>query len=142
LLPDSRSKTGRRVVHLNAPALAVLASLDRLGPYVIPGAKIDAPRHDLQKPWETIKRRAGLEGLRLHDLRDTFASVGAAGGLGLLAVGKLLGHRQASTTEKYAHLDADPLRRATNAIGAALAGALFGKNGADVVPIRKPRDSS
>jgi integrase len=138
-LPDHRSKTGKRVVHLSAPALAVLESLQRLGPYVIPGAKVDQPRHDLHKPWDAIKRRADLPGVRLHDLRHTFASIGAAGGLGLLAVGKLLGHKQTSTTAKYAHLDSDPLRRANEAIGAALAGALSGRNGANVVPIRKSR---
>jgi integrase len=64
-----------------------------------------------------VCRRAGLEGVRLHDLRHTFASIGAGASLGLPIVGKLLGHSQAQTTARYAHLDADPLLRAANLIG-------------------------
>jgi hypothetical protein len=56
--------------------------------------------------------------------------------LGLPIVGKLLGHKSTETTARYAHLDADPLRRASNAIGATIAAALAGGKGADVVPIR------
>ena len=62
--------------------------------------------------------------MRLHDLRHTFASIGAGASLGLPLVGKLLGHTQPATTARYAHLDADPLRRATDLIGAQLAAAL------------------
>ncbi|HEX4238246.1 MAG TPA: tyrosine-type recombinase/integrase [Xanthobacteraceae bacterium] len=69
-------------------------------------------------------RRAGLKGLRIHDLRHTHASVGAGLGLGLPIIGKLLGHTQPSTTARYAHLDADPLRRASNHIGSQLAAAM------------------
>ena len=74
------------------------------------------PRTDLKRPWTMITRQAGLEGLRIHDLRHSFASFGAGGGMGLPIVGKLLGHANATTTARYAHLDADPLRRASNAI--------------------------
>ena len=56
--------------------------------------------------------------------------------MGLPIVGKLLGHKSTETTARYAHLDADPLRRASNAIGATIAAALAGGKGADVVPIR------
>ena len=142
-LPDS--KTGRKSVVLNAPALEVLAGIPRLGSFVIAGKppkdKRDAerPRSDLKKPWEAIRRSAKLDGVRIHDLRHSFASVGAGAGLGLPIVGKLLGHTQASTTQKYAHLDNDPLRRATNTIGATLAAALAGKSSASVVPIERTR---
>ena len=98
----------------------------------------EKPRSDLKKPWSAIRRHAGLEGLRIHDLRHSFASVGAGAGLGLPIVGKLLGHTQASTTQKYAHLDNDPLRRASNAIGATIAAAMEGQlNAARVVPLKK-----
>ena len=115
-LPDS--KTGRRAVILNAPALAVLDSLPRLGSFVIAGEAPNKPRSDLKRPWQAVAKHAGLEGLRIHDLRHSFASIGAGSGMGLPIVGKLLGHAQARTTSRYAHLDNDPLRRATEAIGA------------------------
>ena len=123
-LPES--KTGSKTVILNAPALEVLAGLDRFGPYVVPGDNPQKPRADLKRPWATIAKRAGLERVRLHDLRHTYASFGAGSGLGLPIIGKLLGHTQASTTQRYAHLDNDPLRRASEAIGNRIAGALKG----------------
>ncbi|WP_369414221.1 site-specific integrase [Microvirga puerhi] len=97
-LPDS--KTGRKPVVLNAPALAVLADLPRVGPYVVPSDDPTRPQHDLKKIWAAVSRRASLSGVRLHDLRHTFASIGAAGGLGLPIIGKLLGHSQAATTAR------------------------------------------
>lgn len=122
LLPDS--KTGRKTITLNAPALAVLQSLERVGAFVITGAAPELPRSDLKKPWAAVIEAASLPGLRIHDLRHSFASVGAGAGLGLPIVGKLLGHMQASTTQRYAHLDAAPVRRAADAIGQAIATAL------------------
>lgn len=74
---------------------------------------------------------------RLHDLRHSFASVGAGASLGLPIIGKLLGHSQTRTTERYAHLDADPLHRAVNTIGNALAAALAGGGSDDIVPLRR-----
>ncbi|HEY1865309.1 MAG TPA: tyrosine-type recombinase/integrase, partial [Roseiarcus sp.] len=66
----------------------------------------------------------GKPPFRLHDFRHNFASIGVGAGMGLPIVGKLLGHTQAATTQRYAHLDADPLRRATNAIGAAIVASM------------------
>ncbi|MBN8977224.1 MAG: tyrosine-type recombinase/integrase [Rhizobiales bacterium] len=127
-LPDS--KTGRKTVVLAGPAIAVLEQLPKAGIYVIAGetagAEDEKPRADLNRPWRAIRRRAGLEDLRLHDLRHSFASVGAGAGLGLPVIGKLLGHTQASTTARYAHLDADPVRRAANTIAGHIAAALKG----------------
>ena len=134
LLPDS--KTGRKAITLNAPALAVLHSLDRTGPFVIAGANPEVPRVDLKKPWTAVTEAASLSGLRIHDLRHSFASIGAGAGLGLPIVGKLLGHTQASTTQRYAHLDADPTRRAADAIGATIAAALDGRQGDNIAPLR------
>jgi integrase len=93
------------------------------------GPDPDAPRSDLKKPWAAVTKLAGLDGLRIHDLRHSFASVGAGAGLGLPIVGKHLGHTQASTTQRYAHLDVDPLRRAADAIGATIIAALETKSG-------------
>jgi integrase len=126
LLPDS--KTGAKSIILNAPALAVLAGLKHAGVYVIAGQSAgtegEKPRADLNRPWRSIAKRAGLAGLRVHDLRHTHASFGAGAGLGLPIIGKLLGHARASTTQRYAHLDTDPLRRASDHIGSRLAAAL------------------
>jgi integrase len=126
LLPDS--KTGAKSIILNAPALAVLAGLERIGAYVIAGQSAgtdgEKPRADLNKPWRSIAKWAGLAGLRIHDLRHTHASFGAGAGLGLPIIGKLLGHARASTTQRYAHLDTDPLRRASEHIGGRLAAAM------------------
>ena len=101
------------------------------------GGNPTQPRSDLKRPWDIVSRRAGLEGLHLHDLRHSFASVGAGAGLGLPIIGRLLGHKSLDSTARYAHLDADPVRRASNAIGATIAAAMAGGKGADIVPIAR-----
>jgi integrase len=78
-----------------------------------------------------------LTGVRLHDLRHTYASFGAGGGLGLPIIGRLLGHAQPTTTARYAHLDNDPLRRASEAIAGRIAAALEGNPRAPVVAIAR-----
>lgn len=133
-LPDSKS--GRKTIILNAPALAVLNGLERLGPYAVAGDDPQQPRHDLKRPWDAVTKRAGLFGVRLHDLRHTYASFGAGGGLGLPIIGRLLGHAQPATTARYAHLDNDPLRRASEAIARRISAALDGKHAATVRRLR------
>jgi integrase len=133
-LPDSKS--GRKTVILNAPSLAVLNAMERVGPHVVPGDDPEKPRHGLKRPWDAVTKRAGLTGVRLHDLRHTYASFGAGGGLGLPIIGRLLGHMQPATTARYAHLDNDPLRRASEAIAGRIAAALDGNCQAHVVPMR------
>jgi integrase len=124
-LPDS--KTGARIVPINAPALAVLSQLEGNGlPWVLPGRRDGSHLVNLSKPWDSIRKLAHLEGLRLHDLRHSFASVGASTGLGLPTIGRLLGHTQAATTQRYAHLADDPLRKASEAIAAHLEKAMKG----------------
>ena len=76
-----------------------------------------------------MRERAKLEGVRLHDLRHSFASVGVSGGLSLPVIGALLGHSQPATTARYALLAADPLQQATNMIGERIAAAMKGKSG-------------
>jgi integrase len=144
LLPDS--KTGKKAIVLNAPAIDIPANLPRVGTYVIAGQAAgtdeDKPRADLNRPWRAIMKRAGLNRLRLHDLRHTHASVGAGLGLGLPIIGKLLGHTQPSTTARYAHLDNDPLRRASERIGSKLAAAmgdLKPQPGGEVIPMQAGR---
>ena len=136
------SKTGKKTVVLAAPALAVLASLERVGRYVIAGESAgnhnEKPRSDLKRPWAQLTRRAKLEGVRIHDLRHTFASFGAGSNIGLPMIGKLLGHAQSRTTERYAHLAVDPLRRSADVIAGQIANALGeAPERGGVVPLRK-----
>jgi integrase len=137
LLADS--KTGKKPVYLSAAAQAVLASIPRVSgnPHIIAGAKDGAPRADLKKPWRAVTKAAGLEGVRIHDLRHSFASIGAGAAMGLPIIGKLLGHSQAATTHRYAHLDADPLRRAAETIGATIDAAMRGEKAANIVALAK-----
>jgi integrase len=121
-LPDS--KTGRKPVVLAAPAVAVLQELSRIGDYVIAGNDMKRPRHDLQRPWRAITARASLSGLRIHDLRHSFAATGAGSGFSLPIIGKLLGHRNLETTSRYAHLAASPLKVAADRIANDLAQAM------------------
>jgi integrase len=140
-LPDS--KTGKKSIYLSAAALSVLASLPRIegNSYVIAGLKSGEPRADLKKPWAAVSKAAGLEGVRLHDLRHSFASIGAGASLGLPVIGKLLGHSQPATTARYAHLDADPMRRAVDSIGATISAAMAGRVQSNVVAIAKGKTS-
>jgi integrase len=135
------SKTGRKPLYLSAAAKKVLADIPRIegNPHVIAGAKPGAARADLKKPWVAVSRAAGLEGVRLHDLRHSFASFGAGASLGLPIIGKLLGHSQPSTTARYAHLDADPMRRAVDTIGATISAAMGGQK-AEILRLPKAGD--
>lgn len=135
-LPNS--KTGAKSIYLSAPALKILGSLPRLpgNPYVLPGEKEGAPIVNMAKTWARVRTLAGLSGVRLHDLRHSFAAVGAGSGLGLPIIGALLGHTQASTTARYAHLAADPLRAANEAIGRHIAAAMQGTR-AELAELRK-----
>jgi integrase len=141
-LPDS--KTGAKTLHLPPPALAVLAELPRLdgNPHVIAGAKPGAAWVNLEKPWQAIRKEAGLDDVRLHDLRHAFASVAASSGMGLPIIGKMLGHTQAATTHRYAHLASDPVKAAAAAVAGKIAAAMGAGSGekaelgATVVPMR------
>jgi len=123
-LPDS--KTGAKIIYLNAPALEVLAGLPHTttNPYVVPGRCEGKPLVGIDKFWFRARAAAGLQGVRLHDLRHSFASMGVAGGLSLPIIGALLGHKHQATTGRYAHLSADPLRAANEAVGMRIAAAL------------------
>lgn len=126
-LPDS--KTGKKPLYMSDAALAVVAELgaarrDLDNPYLLPGRRRGKPLNNLSKPWKRICARAGLSSVRLHDLRHTAASVAVGRCVNLPVIGRLLGHRQAQTTLRYAHVDADPALAAANEIGAAIGDAL------------------
>jgi integrase len=134
------SKTRKKTIILNGPAQLILTELPNVGPYVIPGepkvlgdGKIQhRPRSDLKRPWHHVRKRAGLDAsaddpklrVRIHDLRHTHASVGVEANLSLQIIGKLLGHTQMKTTERYAHLADDPKRHASDLIGSKIVDAM------------------
>ena len=120
-LPDT--KTGAKVVYLGDPAIAVLERIDRRdgNSWVIAGRKPASHLTDLQHPWRRIRARAGLDDVRIHDLRHSFASGGLLVGEGLPMIGKLLGHTQVQTTARYAHLANDPVKSAANKIASRIA---------------------
>ncbi len=131
-LPDS--KTGAKAIVLSAPARQLLAELigDGNEPgYLFPGPRpargtAGKPYGGLKGFWAHVREQAKLVDTRIHDLRHSYAAVGASGGSSLLVIGKLLGHSQAATTERYAHLADDPVRQAADTIGNRIAAALGG----------------
>ena len=138
-LPDS--KTGRKVVPLGAPALELLASLPRLegSPYVLPSSTEQGQFVGLQKIWARLSERAGLPGVRLHDLRHSYAAIGAIAGDSLLVIGALLGQRDQKATQRYAHLSDTPVQSAADRISGRIASAMNGEaeSSADVVELNR-----
>ena len=120
-LPDS--KTGSKVVHLGEPAIDVLRGIPRMedNPWVLPGFKRGKHISYLHDSWRRVLDRAGIENLRIHDLRHSFASGGLLVGEGLPMIGKLLGHSKVQTTARYAHLANDPVKAAANRIASRIA---------------------
>ena len=114
------SKSGKpRYVFLNADALDVLRSIPRLpgNPYVFPSPITGRPSASLHFPWMRVRTKAGLNDVRLHDLRHSFASALVNGGKGLYAVQQLLGHANGKATQRYAHLSRETLADAAEAMG-------------------------
>lgn len=133
-LPDS--KTGAKTISLAPAAVEVLVRLPRLSPYVLPGAGLQKPFIGIQRPWRRIRSRASLPALRLHDLRHGFASLAVASGESMKLIGAALGHRQSSTTDRYAHLSTDPVRAMVDRTAAKIAAAA--NTGGDVVALKEP----
>ncbi len=125
-LPDS--KTGKKPLRLSAPVIALLEAAPRVdgNPYVIVGHIGMSHLVNIHKPWYRIRTLAGLNGVRIHDLRHTFASLAAASGASLPMISKLLGHTQPQTTARYAHLADDPIHQLNNQIGSTIADAMRG----------------
>ena len=130
-LPDA--KTGGRVVPLGPEARTILAGLSREddNPWVIAGRLPGSHITDLQKPWRRIRARAGLEDVRIHDLRHSYASRALALGESLTMIGKLLGHTQVQTTARYAHLARDSIQNAAARITGSIGGNLSGEHEPD-----------
>lgn len=114
-----RSKTGPKTIYLNPQSLEVLERIPRQhdNPFVFCGLQAGQPIINIQKPWRRIRELADLEDVRLHDLRHTFASIAVINGMSLPLLGALLGHSKPSTTARYAHLAADPLKVAASQVG-------------------------
>jgi integrase len=123
-LPDS--KTGARRVPLPPAALSLLRGLSRASenPFMIQGDVTDQHVTDLQKPWRRIRAEAGLDDVRIHDLRHTYASHAVMDGQPLPIVARLLGHTALQTTMRYAHLSYQPVREAAEVVSGSLADAL------------------
>jgi integrase len=126
LLPDS--KTGQKTIRLSKPAADILRSLPRVAgnPHVFVGNRHGQPLVNIQKPWRRIRDQAGLDNVRIHDLRHSFASIGVGQGLSLQVVGALLGHARTNTTERYAHLQKDHVWQANQDVGEAIEMMLAG----------------
>ena len=121
------SKTGEKLVRLNTAATEVIEAQEPMlsNPYVFPSSRLPGrPLHDLNGPWRRIRARAGLNDVRLHDLRHNFAAAAAGGGLSLHQIGQLLGHRSPRTTARYSDLTDDPARRAAEQVGQTLTEAM------------------
>jgi len=134
--PSAHTKQKREHrVPLSAPARQLLAEMRAKSSsgVVFPGRNSDGPVTDIKKSWRSLCETAGITGVRLHDLRHTYASVLASAGLSLPVIGALLGHTQPGTTARYAHLFDDPLRAATERVGAIMTGG----DAAKIVAIRK-----
>jgi len=127
-LSEDRAKTGAREVPLPEAAIELLKALPRQegSPYVFTGRKTGTPidASALRKSWVRLCSLAGLENARVHDLRHTVASQAVGLGIGLPVIGAVLGHRQASTTQRYAHVAQSPAMAAANKVGAHISGAL------------------
>jgi integrase len=133
----SETKQNRdHTVPLSAPALQLLQDIG-------PGHREDFlfPGHDgtgylnIRTTWEWVRSKADLKDVHLHDLRHSFASILISGGASLPLIGALLGHSNPATTNRYAHLQMDPMRAAAERVGSVVTASGAG----EVVPLAKVR---
>lgn len=138
------TKTGKSNRPLSQSAAALLESLPRIrgNPYVLPGTKPGKHLKEIKRIWYAVRFAAGLADVRLHDLRHSYASVPAASGESLLVVRSLLGHKRLATTERYAHLGDDPVKRAAERTSHSIARWLDGDQSATNAKDPLPRGSS
>ncbi len=131
------TKAGRSTRALPAAALKLIAEQPKVegSPYVFPGKVQGKPLQEIQRLWYAVRAAAGLDGVRLHDLRHSVASFAAAQGHSLFLIGKLLGHKDQRSTARYAHLADDARRAMADSVGGAIDQALGGS------PIERPKDT-
>lgn len=146
LLPDS--KTGAKEVVLPPVAVAILSRQERVKDdgveceYVFP-SEVKRPKKPrghfsgLARIWERIRTAAGVPDVRLHDLRHAYASTAVMAGVPLATIGKILGHKNQTTTERYAHHSDGARRDAALITSTRIQNALDGKDGAEVVSFKK-----
>jgi integrase len=134
-LPDTKNGRSRSII-LNDRAIAVLKGLKKNkdtttrtkeSDYLFPSKKGTRRPHiyDLRTPFERTCIAAGIEGLRIHDLRHSFATLALQGGASLYDVSKLLGHSDVSMTQRYAHMADDSLQTATDNMARVIDQALL-----------------
>jgi len=118
----SKSKTGAKVIPFSKAALRIIKEQPLLNstPYVFPSLKINDYYKGIPKIWYEVRKRAEIEDCRLHDLRHNFASVAASNGASLPMIGALLGHTQAQTTARYAHLTNHSLMELAERVSASI----------------------
>jgi integrase len=143
-LPSSTKQKEHHQAPLSAPARQLLSEIREaqltqrkvLGQFVFPGAGDTGHVVEVKKAWASICKSAGISGLRIHDLRHSFASQLASGGASLPLIGALLGHSNPTTTARYAHLLDNPQRAAVERVGAVIAAA---GQSAEVVKLPRQR---
>ncbi|MDZ4759973.1 MAG: site-specific integrase [Alphaproteobacteria bacterium] len=130
MLRKETSKTGAKIIPVGRTAMHILEDQRRWissnQARVFPAQRGDGHFDGLSKEWGRVRKLAKLDDVRVHDLRHTFASYGAGGGVGLPLIGGILGHRQASTTQRYAHLADAPLRAAADMISREITHSMAG----------------
>ena len=122
------SKTGARMIPLTPTVEDVLAGIPRVpgNPWVIAGKKPGAHLSNVDEAWRRVRARAGLDDVRIHDLRHSYASRALALGESLTMIGRLLGHSKIGTTARYAHLARDTERASADKVGGSI--------GVDIMP--------
>jgi site-specific recombinase XerD len=132
------SKTGQKTFLLNAGALEVLSGVPRVQDkeYVFPAASGNEHYAGTPKVWRRIREMAGLHDVRIHDLRHSFASIAVSGGASLPIIGALLGHKDSATTQRYAHLQNDPLKAANDSVSRKIAASLAEPSRAELRNLR------
>lgn len=126
LIPRPKEKRPKRLVLVQA-AVDLLKSIERMGEWVFPGRMSGAMRSaSITQGWGQVRAKAKLDGVHLHDLRHTFASVAIEAGLDLPQLGGLLGHASPVTTQRYAHLRDHARRAAATVTAAAIERAMAG----------------
>jgi integrase len=122
-LPDSKNNEPR-TIHLSDAAVEVLRTTPHVSEFIIAGARRNTAYQNLGRAWIKARKYAGLNDVRLHDLRHSYASLAAGRGVSLHLIGKLLGHRDPATTQRYAHLARDVVQSVNDELGAAMQAAI------------------